>query len=32
MKLGQAFACDIELKEYSAFLKKYVEFRNSILG
>lgn len=31
-KLGHAFACDIELKEYSAFLKKYEKFRNSILG
>lgn len=31
-KLGSAFACDIELKEYSAFLKKYEKFRNSILG
>lgn len=30
-KLGRAFACDIELKEYSAFLKKYEKFRNSIL-
>ena len=30
--LGSAFACDMELKEYSDFLNKYDKFRNSILG
>lgn len=31
-KIGRNFICDMELKEYSSFIKKYEKFRNSILG
>ncbi|EPP7234263.1 hypothetical protein ACTOJ1_001205 [Shigella flexneri] len=31
-KIGRSFICDMELKEYSSFIRKYEKFRNSILG